>query len=266
MRPVCCRPRVLLALALLVGGAPVARAQAPGWDPLSRTASRESLQGLLNRLQAAAESPAYSPVLRAQARAEADKIRNRLAAGDFLTGDRILLIVEGEQALSDTFSVTPGPELVLPTAGTMSLAGVLRSELEGRLSEHVQRYVRNPKIRAQTLVRLMLDGQVSKPGFYTLSTDLILTDALDLAGGLSREADLEKVAVERQNTVLWDAAALQRAIADGRTLDQLGVRAGDRIYVGGKPTSLGGFESSARTLLLLLTVPAAVTSLIAIFR
>src|SRR5438034_6586175 len=69
---------------------------------------------------------------------EARLIRSRLANGDFQPGDRIFLRVEGEQQLSDTFTVGPGPAVVLPEVGAVPLDGVLRSELQGRLQQQLR--------------------------------------------------------------------------------------------------------------------------------
>jgi len=49
---------------------------------------------------------------------------------------------------------------------------------------------------------------------------------------------------------------LQRALADGKTLDQLSLQAGDRIEV---PNGSSWFtESALRTVTLLLTLPVAI--------
>jgi protein involved in polysaccharide export with SLBB domain len=254
----------VLVCVLLALPAGRAAAQLPDWDPLSRNATRESLQALLQRLDGAAQSPAYSPTLRAQATAEATKIQSRLTAGDFITGDRIMMVVEGEQMLSDTFAVTPGPELVVPNLGTIPLLGVLRAELEPHLTQQVARFIRNPKLRAGTLVRISVEGGVERPGFYTVPTEIVLTDALQLAGGLGRTAKLNDVVIQREAEVLWDGPALLQAITLGRTLDELGVRAGDRIVVGEQGEGISGFYNSARSVSLILALPAAVVGLIAL--
>ena len=48
-------------------------------------------------------------------------------------GDRIILKVDGEAQLSDTFTVTAGPALSLPIVGSVSLAGIRRENIEKRL-------------------------------------------------------------------------------------------------------------------------------------
>lgn len=149
----------------------------------------------------------------------------------FQVGDRILLSVEGDSALSDTFSVVEGPALRLPQIGDISLANVPRAGLEPYLTRELGRYINDPVVTARALIRISVMGQVARPGFYAVPVDLVMPDALMVAGGATPDARLEKLQIIRGNSALVGSAALQRAIARGATLDQLGVRAGDRIEV-----------------------------------
>ena len=90
----------------------------------------------------------------------AARIKTRLSEGDFRRGDRIALDVQGEPTLTDTFVVGTGAELMLPapTVGSMSLKGVLRSELQAKMAEYVSRFRNNAVVRAQPLLRLSIQG------------------------------------------------------------------------------------------------------------
>src|SRR6267154_1476674 len=114
---------VVVAALGLVTGPTVSAQQSPQGTIL---ATRESLRDELARLERAGAS----------GQAGAALIRTRLEAGDFQTGDRIVIRVEGEAQLTDTFVVSNGPQLDLPQVGTVSLQGVLRSELKSRLQTH----------------------------------------------------------------------------------------------------------------------------------
>jgi protein involved in polysaccharide export with SLBB domain len=254
--------RLLLAVLVL---APSAGAAQDTWDPTRVYASRTGLDSLARRFELAAESPAYSEVLRAEARDEAGTLRARLRDGDFQVGDRIALVVEREQALTDSFTVETGPSIQLPTVGRVSLAGVLRAEVEEHLVRELSQYIRDPVVRARTMIRISVTGAVGQPGFYAVPSQLLVTDVLAQAGQITGEADVGKIRIERAGRTIWDNEALGPEIIEGRTLDQLGVRAGDRIFVGTQPRGLGSFESGTRTLLLLITLPAAIAGLVAIF-
>jgi protein involved in polysaccharide export with SLBB domain len=222
------------ALALLVGVGvrPVPAQQGPDWDASRVLMSRAALEDLLARLEESAHSTAYSVALRNQATKEAAAVRERLEAGDFQTGDRIVLSVEGEPTLTDTVTVGPERVLTLPIVGDVPLTGVLHSELERHLTDAIGRFVRNPVVHARSLIRIAVLGEVGKPGFYTVPTETLVTDAVMLAGGPTKNAKLKAMRIVRGDDVaVWEGARLQEAIDEGRTLDQLSLVAGDRIEV-----------------------------------
>ena len=151
----------------------------------------------------------------------------------FQVGDRILLHVEGDSALSDTFTVVAGPALRLPEIGEISLAGVPRANLEAHLTRELGRFIKDPVVQARALIRVSVLGEVTRPGYYAVPVDLVLADALMVAGGATKDARVDHLRVLRGNSSLWSGNELQTQIARGATLDQLGIRAGDRIQVPG---------------------------------
>lgn len=246
---------------LFLGGA--AHAQTDQYDPRRVGVSRSDLDSLLARLDRTAESQAYSSQLRTRARFEAGMIRRRMRDGDFQIGDRILLTVAGESALTDTFAVEAGRVLNLPNIGVVPLTGVLRSELEPSLQKTLGQYLRDPQVRARALMRVSVLGDVGQPGFYVVPTNLVLTDVLMQAGGPGRTAELTKIYIERGSEKIWEGEPLQQAITEGRTLDQLSLVAGDRIYV---PTQKkGNLGNSVRTFTLILGIPLTIIGLTKIF-
>ncbi len=152
----------------------------------------------------------------------------------FQASDRILLRVEGDSALSDTFTVVTGPALRLPVIGEMSLAGVSHADLEAHLTRELSRYIKNPVVQARALIRVSVLGEVTRPGYYAVPTDLVLADALMIAGGATRDARVDRLRILRGNSLVWSGNHLQSEIARGATLDDLGVQAGDRIQVPGQ--------------------------------
>ncbi len=181
-------------------------------------------------------------------------------ATGFQAGDRILLRVEGDSALSDTFTVVAGPALRLPNIGEISLAGVRRRDLEAHLSRELGRYINDPVLQARALIRVSVVGEVVRPGYYAVPIDLVLTDALMLAGGATKDARVERLSIQRGNSSLWSGDPLQTAIARGATLDELGIRAGDRIQVPGKANP----ESKWRIVGLLFTGVATAVGVVAL--
>lgn len=172
----------------------------------------------------------------------------------FQVGDRILLVVEGDSMLTDTFTVVAGPAIELPVIGAVSLAGVSRKDLEPHLRQALARYLKDPVVHARALIRLSIQGAITRPGFYAVPTDLVLADALMVAGGPIQEARVDKMRIQRNGSRIWSGSELQRAIARGATLEALGLRAGDQIDVPrGRDT-----ESTVRIVGGLATVVLAV--------
>lgn len=222
--------RCALLLVLAWSHAWRAEAQTP-WNADGIQLSRAELQEVLRNYENTLDSSAYSDELRRHARGEAELIRARLEQGDFQIGDQVALTVEGEPELTGTFTVSAGPALTLPTIGALSLRGVLRSELEAHLQAELSRYIRDPVVAARSSIRLLVSGGVGNTGFHVVPTNLVISDLFAVAGGTTPNADLQSLRVERGNQPIWAGPVLQQAIIEGRTLDQMSIRAGDHVIV-----------------------------------
>ncbi|HVE79178.1 MAG TPA: SLBB domain-containing protein [Gemmatimonadaceae bacterium] len=193
-------------------------------------------RAMLERLAADAERGATDQRLdgdeRAARAAEAAALRARLRDGDFRAGDRIVVVVRGDSALRDTFTVRAGQVLSLPGAGDLPLSGVLRAELQDHVRTAIGRYIRNPVVQTTALLRVAVLGEVGQPGYYSLPADALISDAIMVAGGPTQRADLDRTRVRRGRDEFLRQKQTKAALSEGRTLDQLGLRAGDEIFVG----------------------------------
>jgi protein involved in polysaccharide export with SLBB domain len=165
---------------------------------------------------------------------EAWLLKNRLQNGDFQEGDRIVLVVHSDPALSDTLTVRAGKVIQLPRMSDLPLQGVLRSELPKKMTDHLAEYLKDPSARVTPLVRIGVLGHVQRPGYYYTSADVLLSDAIMRAGGPGSDADMTNIVVRRGPDVIWSAADTRTALTDGLSLDRLHLRAGDEIQVGGQ--------------------------------
>lgn len=228
-------------------------------DPGNSVRTRDDLERLVTFYEEVLASPAYSDRMKSEARASVERVRDRLTAGDFRVGDRIVLSVQGEPELPDTVAVETGPQIVLPLFGEIPLAGVLRSEIEPHLTRELSRFINDPVVRAQGLMRLSVQGQVTAPGFYVVPADMLVTDALMVAGGPGPAADLEALRIERGPEPLLTGAAVQEAMREGRTLDQLNMQAGDQIVL---PEESGGGIWGRIGTVLLTAVPGVLIAVL----
>ena len=194
--------------------------------------------------------------------ADSDIIRRRLQEGDFQPGDRIILEVMDEAALTDTFAVRQGPSLDLPNMRPVSLAGVLRSELQAKLQTEVARYIRNPQVRAEPLVRIAVSGAVNRPGFFNLPADMVASEVVMVAGGPAANADLRKSVVRRGAEPLLTREQVAAAFGRGASLDQLGMQGGDELVIGQKS---GGAMGALQTVGLISGILFGVAAFASIF-
>jgi len=159
---------------------------------------------------------------------------------DFHVGDRIALTIEGPQTFSDTVVVRDGLILRLPNIGDIPMTGVKRSDVESYLTQQIGKFIRNPVIHATPLVRIAILGQVGKPGFYTMPSDVLLSDVVMRAGGPTGNADLNRTVVRRSGQEVISREQVASALTAGMTLDQLHIAPGDEMVVGEKPSSIWG--------------------------
>lgn len=236
-------------------------------------ATRSDLEASLRELEEVARSSRSTDPQRSQRQVTLAAMRRRLAEGDFHTGDRVAISVKGdvppaagaptrvrplERQLSDTFTVGSRQELTLPVVGVVTLRGVLRSELDAHLTEEIGRFVREPVVDAWPLIRVSVQGAVARPGFYTLPIDAALSDALMAAGGPARGAKIGKLRIERDGKSVWAGNPLQRAIAEGRTLGEMSLLAGDQFTL---PETRPAVERALRIIGLTLAIPVAIYTL-----
>ena len=152
--------------------------------------------------------------------------------GQFTVGDVVVLDVTGVPAMSDTFQVHDGLVLQLPNIPPLSLAGVRRADVQAHLTQELGRYLVNPTVRAYALVRMGVMGAVETPGFYVVRSDAPLSDLLMQAGGLTHEANPDKISIRRDGETVIKDDLLRTAMAKGATLETLELHTGDQLTVG----------------------------------
>src|SRR5207244_12672510 len=114
--------------------------------------------------------------------------------------------------------------------------------------------LRSPVLGARPLIRLGVGGEVSRPGFYLVPPTSRVEDAVMAAAGPTQNAKLTGLVVQRTDGEEWKGASLQQAMAEGRTLDELGIRSGDRFFV----PRHGDAARTVAILAALVTIPAGI--------
>ena len=230
--------------AIRLGGHPSSQPQSSSLRPSVRrprprgstgrlSATRAELDSLAMHADEAAASGGNGHT-REDKQREAAALRARLRDGDFQVGDRVALFLRGDSALSDTFTVECGRTLSLPDIPTVSLAGVLRSELQSHLSKQLGDFVKDTVLRAKALIQFGVVGEVSRPGYYLLPPMRRSTTRSwpPVGSRLAPNCRSRSCAAARRSFV--SKAAVHTALVERLTLDELNLEAGDELVVGAK--------------------------------
>lgn len=222
----------VVTVALLVASGTV-RAQAVVASGAQR-ATRPELMARVGELERTTAPGQLSGVARSRAVAELAAIRIRLQQGDFRVGDRFIITVQQDAVVSDTASVRDSLNVTIAGLPDASLQGVLRSELDERMSTHVARFLRNATVRTNALTRIAIQGAIRTPGFYYVDPDRPVSDLVMVAGGPGELANLNEVEISRGAAKVLTTKDSKRAIKEGRTLEQIDVQSGDEVRIPAK--------------------------------
>lgn len=211
----------LLPTGVWAQGAPLAGAQ---------RATRAELATRIQELESALGTTTKAEQ-RSKIQAEQAAIRNRLEVGDFRIGDRFVMTIRFDSVRVDTASVRDSLVVSILNLPDLRLTGVLRSELDERLNQHVAKYIRNASVRSNVLTRIAVLGSVIAPGYYYASPDRPVSDIVMLAGGPSPDANIGRFELRRGTRTLVDFGRSKAILESGRTLEQLDVQSGDEFRI-----------------------------------
>jgi protein involved in polysaccharide export with SLBB domain len=140
-------------------------------------------------------------------------------------GDRIMLKVWREPTWSDSLLVDAAGDIVLPRIGRFHAAGIVPVALRDTIERRLAQYLRDPSVDVVVLRRVAVLGAVRKPDVYYVDPTASLRDVLARAGGLTDDANPDRIEIVRDGVRTrvgrWNAAAERSAP----------VRSGDDVYV-----------------------------------
>lgn len=144
------------------------------------------------------------------------------------SGDKIHVIVFGEETLTGDYVITSGGNLTFPLVGNLHASDKTVEQLQAQLATALgDGYINNPKVSIQVVSfrPFYILGEVNKPGEYPVSTGLTLQQAVASAGGYTYRANNKRAYLKRANET-------QERLVDLRRGAPLVVRAGDTIRIG----------------------------------
>jgi polysaccharide export outer membrane protein len=114
-------------------------------------------------------------------------------------GEKIRVIVFGEDRLSGEYEIDPAGFVSLPLAGTIKAAGLSKQQLELDLSKKFSgEYLRKPRVTVDvTSFRpFYIMGEVTKAGEYPFKSGLNVMSAIAIAGGTTYRANRSTVLIQ----------------------------------------------------------------------
>lgn len=135
-------------------------------------------------------------------------------------GDRLRVSVFQVPDLSfDSIVVDAAGNLQLPLIGSVHAAGMTPAEITAEVERLLsQRYLHDPQVNITVVEavsqKVTVDGAVTRPGVYKMSGRTTLLQAVAMAAGPVKEADLRSVAVfrtvdNRRMVAVFDLAAIR---------------------------------------------------------
>ena len=110
------------------------------------------------------------------------------------SGDKIRVIVFGEQELSGEFVVGDGGGVDMPLIGSIDAKGATVSEFQDRIVTQLKNgYLNDPKVSIEVLNYrpFFITGEVKTGGEYPYKSGLTIQDAVAVAGGYTYRAETD---------------------------------------------------------------------------
>jgi protein involved in polysaccharide export with SLBB domain len=116
------------------------------------------------------------------------------------SGDRLRVVVFGQDGISNTYVVDAGGNVNLPLIGAVPARGFSTQQLSMMIGERLkQGYVREPHVTVEieTYRPFFILGEVTNPGQYSYVADMTVEKAIAIAGGFSPRASKGNVEITR---------------------------------------------------------------------
>jgi polysaccharide export outer membrane protein len=152
-------------------------------------------------------------------------------------GDYFVLTIVGEDKLPKDFRVAPDGTVDLPYIHRVQVAGLEPQEVVDLVRKKLIEadVLRDPSVaidvKEYNSKRIVVLGQVQKPGSFPLTPGFTLIQAISQAGGFNAIANRDRVSLTRKTgTQLRTIVLSVDAITDG-SLPDIPLQSGDTIFV-----------------------------------
>ena len=116
------------------------------------------------------------------------------------SGDRLRVVVFGQDGLSNSYVVDASGHIDMPLIGPVLARGATPEELTSRIADRLrQGYIKDPHIAVEVEAYrpFFILGEVTQPGQYPYVADMTVETAVAIAGGFGPRAYRQTVTVTR---------------------------------------------------------------------
>jgi len=116
------------------------------------------------------------------------------------SGDKLRIVVFGQDGISNSYIVDAGGNVNLPLVGAVPARGHSTQQLSQMIAERLkQGYVREPHVTVEieTYRPFFILGEVTNPGQYPYVADMTVEKAIAIAGGFAPRASKGNVEITR---------------------------------------------------------------------
>jgi polysaccharide export outer membrane protein len=169
-------------------------------------ASKPAAEGAAGVKPPVVAQPDIDPAKLAQPRDKAiENAAQGVPADDhpFILGaeDQIAVLIYGSPEFSGAHMIRPDGKITLPFLGDVVAAGLAPTELSNSIRDRLKKYIVDPDVSVQVTAvnskRFYIQGEVNKPGQYSLLVPTKVLEALVNAGGFKDFANQKKIVVMR---------------------------------------------------------------------
>jgi polysaccharide biosynthesis/export protein len=187
-------------------------------SPVAEAQPRSDLDSM-----AYGQSYAMAPAPTAVAYAAAPMPVRSDAAYRLDAGDRLRVVVYGQEGLTNTYAIDAGGSITMPLIGPVPARGRTPAGLAAEITGRLRRgYIREPSVAVEIEAYrpFFILGEVAAPGQYPYVPNMSVESAVAIAGGFSPRALHDRVTLTRTDGSgsSRDVVPLGTAIGPGDTV------------------------------------------------
>jgi len=168
-------------------------------SPRPQAVAADSGGGALRTAFAAAPRAAPAPVVVAAPVAYVEPMPVRYEAAYHLdAGDRLRVVVYGQEGLTNTYAIDAGGSITMPLIGPVPARGRTTAGLAAAISAKLRAgFIRDPSVAVEIEAYrpFFILGEVAAPGQYPYVPNMTVESAVAIAGGFSPRARRDSVTV-----------------------------------------------------------------------